>query len=368
MSLRHAILLLALSGCGSDKQPAYTIETLPGGVVHVVNHGPSGWADTLGWKIVLEDERTIPADSVGALLRPNYPHQLTNGDVVVLNQGPLFVQRYRADFTPFAQFGREGTGPGEFKDGSFRTIGDSIVMLESSRSTLILFDADGTYLAEDLIPTFTDWIGPRDSRGRVALLGRYAPSSAAGVMWWSLAERRVVDSIIGPAGPEMRMWESCAFVIPYQPSLELVPTLDGNAWWGVRDADRFILTRTGSDTLRIVETPDRPRYPVPSQRIDEDLDPERGIGKFCRDMKRSDFPTTLPAWNGLEIDGEGTLWVRRPSGFDVYDPDGRWLGEVPPAYNTDDGWPYWSGDVILTAKPEDDGGMTLRRYRIRREK
>lgn len=366
MSLRHAILLLALSGCGTDNQPAYTIETLPGGVVHVVNHGPSGWTDTLGWKIVLEAERTIPADSVGALLRPNYPHQLTNGDVVVLNQGPLFVQRYRADFTPFAQFGREGTGPGEFKDGSFRTIGDSIVMLESSRSTLILFDADGTYLAEDLIPTFTDWIGPRDSRGRVALLGRYAPSSAAGVMWWSLAERRVVDSIIGPAGPEMRMWESCAFVIPYQPSLELVPTLDGNAWWGVRDADRFILTRTGSDTLRIVETPDRPRYPVPSQRIDEDLDPERGIGKYCRDMKRSDFPTTLPAWNGLEIDGDGNLWVRRPSGYDVYDPEGRWLGEVPRSL-VPDGNPYWNGDVILDAVPEDDGAMTLRRYRIRRD-
>jgi len=134
MSLRHAILLLALSGCGSDKQPAYTIETLPGGVVHVVNHGPSGWTDTLGWKIVLEAERTIPADSVGALLRPNYPHQLANGEVVILDQGEMFVQRYDADFNPIGQFGRRGSGPGEFVNPGVRGMGDSIAVIEGSRS------------------------------------------------------------------------------------------------------------------------------------------------------------------------------------------------------------------------------------------
>lgn len=368
MRLCLPLLLLGLISCASGAESPYTTETLPGGVVHIVNHAPSGWADTLGWKIVLEAERRIPADSAGALERPNYPHQLANGEVVVLNQAPLYVQRYSADFTPIDRFGREGTGPGEFKEGGFRTVGDSIVMLESSRSTIMLFDAAGTYLYEERIPTFTDWIGQRDTQGRVPLLGRYAPSSAAGVMWWSLNERRVVDSIIGPPGPAERRWESCSFVIPFQPSLDLTPTPEGNAWWGVGDADRFILTRTGRDTLRIVETPNRPRFPVDSTRVAEFFDPKGFLMQVCgAEMKRADIPEMYPAWSSLRTDGQGNLWVARPSGFDVYDPDGRWLGEVPHGYNTDDGWPYWNGDLILTANAEDDGGMTLRRYRIRRE-
>lgn len=367
MRLCLTLLLLGLIGCASEADLPYTTETLPGGIIRVVNHAPSGWADTLGWKIVLEAERTIAADSAGALERPNYPHQLANGEVVVLNQAPLYVQRYNADFTPIAQFGREGTGPGEFKEGGFRTIGDSLVMLESSRSTIMVFDATGTYLYEERIPTFTDWLGRRDATGRIPLLGRYAPNSDKGVMWWSLEERKVVDSIIGPRGPEMRMWESCRFIFPFQPGLGLTPTLGGNAWMGVSDADRFVLTRTGRDTLLLVETPDRPRFPVDSARVNELFDPNGFFAKQCgADMKRSDLPTMRPAWSALHTDGEDNLWVNRPSGYDVYDPEGHWLGQVPRPFTASE-YPYWNGDVVLSVHPEDDGGMTLRRYRVRRE-
>src|SRR5690606_36019662 len=55
-----AITALSLSACGgSDSGQALAepvIDTLGNGVIQVTNSGPTAWADTNGWKIVLERE------------------------------------------------------------------------------------------------------------------------------------------------------------------------------------------------------------------------------------------------------------------------------------------------------------------------
>lgn len=365
----HMRLLLAaiLAACTDGTATTATIDTLPGGIVRVVNHAPSDWADTAGWKIVLEAERRFAIDSAGAVARPNYPFRLRDGSVVVLDQGTNVVQRYDADLRPMLRFGRQGSGPGEFQNPGLRAVGDSIVVLEEARSSLVVVDAAGTFRYEARIPTFTDWIERPDAAGRLPLLGRYAPTSDVGVMWWSIPERRVVDSIIGPAGPEMRRWESCRFVLPYQPTIDLTPTRDGTAWWGISDADRFVETRTGRDTLRIIETPNRPRHPVDPAQLDELFAPNGFIAQQCgAEMRREDVPTTRPAWSSLHTDGEDNLWVSRPDGYDIYAPDGRWRGSVPRPFARGS-YPYWNGDDVLTVDVTDEGTTVLRRYRVRRE-
>lgn len=372
--MRHPLfaVLILMTGCatGTDR-PTATIDTLPGGVIHVVNHAPARWADTNGWKIVLEGQHTYPFDSAGSLDSPNYPHRLASGEMVVLNQIDPFVQRYGPDFTPIGRFGREGSGPGEFRDAAIHSLGDSIAIYDDSRSVLLVVDREGNFISESVVPTFTDWMGDRDSRGLLPLLGRYAATSGAGIMWWSIAEGRAVDSIIGPPEPERRMWKSCSFVIPYQASLDLTPTPSGEAWLGISDADRFVLTRHGHDTLRLVETPNRPRFPADQKRIDEFFDPNGFVWKQCgAEMQRSDIPANRPAWSSLQVDGGGNLWVSRPAAwgrsYDVYDHEGVWLGEVPSPFIAGDNV-YWSGDDILSVSESDENGYTLRRYRIVRK-
>jgi len=364
------MLAVLFCGCSTEAPLSYSVDTLPSGTIEIVNHAPNRWADTSGWKIVLQAEHTFPLDTEGALESPNYPHRLSNGEMVVLNQVPPFVQRYAADFTPLGRFGRDGTGPGEFKNPGLYAMGDTIAVLEEGRSVLILFSSDGQLLREDQLPVMTDWIGVRDERGLLPLMGRYRAMSGAGVMWWSVDRGQVVDSIHGPAEPSRIIWTSCGFVPPYQTSLDLAATPSGHAWYGTSDADRFILTSNGSDTLVVASTTGRPRFPVPQDRIDELFKPDGFLAQRCGPaMNRSDVPSQQPAWHRLHVDGRGNLWVRRPaeygSSYDVYDPQGIWMGEVPSPFRRGENV-YWHGDVANSVEILEDGGYTWRRHGISR--
>jgi hypothetical protein len=367
--IRRLWTLLFLAACAETGANSYTVDTLPSGAIQVINTAASRWADTSGWKLVLEAEHTYPLDSAGALDRPNYPHLLSNGEMVVLNQVPPFIQRYAADFTPLGQVGREGSGPGEYESPAMRTLGDSIVVLDRLR--LLLFGADGAYISEHIAPTMTDWMGAHDRAGRLPLLGRYRGNdSDAGIMWWSFTEGRVVDSIIGPVGPPPKMVESCAFVLPYQPEVSLTPTLSGMAWYGVTDVDRFVLTDNGEDTLRIVENSGRPRFDVDSARVNEMFKEGGFLRQMCgADLNRDEVPTRRPAWSWMITDAQDNLWVARPAAyggsFDVFDSTGVFLGEVASPIRSEENY-YWQGDAVMTVEMLEEGGFTLRRYRIGR--
>lgn len=108
--------MVLLAGCSRlTVRSTVTIDTLATGAIHVVNHAPSEWADTNGWKIVLEAEHTYAHDVAGAIDHPNYPHTFANGEMFVLDQTAPSIERYAADFTPLGAFGRKGSGPGEFQ-------------------------------------------------------------------------------------------------------------------------------------------------------------------------------------------------------------------------------------------------------------
>jgi hypothetical protein len=364
---RCPAFLVLLAACGDTAPSSHTIDTLPNGTVHVVNNGPSHWADTNGWKLVLEAEHSYSTNSAGAIDHPNYPHLLANGTMVVLDQVAPAIHRYAADFAPLGSFGRKGSGPGEFEGPAMRVAGDTILALDRAR--LLIFDRDGNYLSEHITP-FSDWMGDPDRAGRLPLLGRYRADSDAGVMWWSLTEQRVVDSMFGPKGPSEKIIESCSFVLPYQPSVGLTPTLSGQAWFGITDADRFVLSRTGTDTIRLVENAGRPRFPVDAARLDEMFKEGSFIATRCGpDARKEDVPTQRPAWSWLITDGQDNLWVSRPAAygrsFDVFDTTGIFLGEVPSPITEAENY-YWQGDVVMTVENLEDGGFTLRRYRIKR--
>ena len=369
--MRNLLLIVLACGCSTEAPLSYSVDTLPSGTIEIVNHAPNRWADTTGWKIVLQVEHTFPLDTDGAIDYPNYPHRLANGEFIVLNQVPPFVQRYAADFTPLGKFGRDGTGPGEFTNPGLYALGDTIAVLEEGRSLLMLFSSEGELLREDQLPLMTDWIGVRDNRGLLPLMGRYRARSDAGVMWWSVERGEVVDSIHGPEEPPQIIWSACAFVPPYQASLDLAATPSGQAWYGITDADRFVLTNSGSDSIVVSHTPDRPRFAVPQERVNELLKPDGFIAQRCGPAaRRSDIPADQPAWRSLRVDGPGNLWVSRPAAYggsyDVYDAGGIWLGEVPSPFRRGENV-YWQGDIANSVEMLEEGGYTWRRYGIARQ-
>ncbi|MBP9897908.1 MAG: hypothetical protein KBF28_06030, partial [Gemmatimonadales bacterium] len=70
-ALALAALLAGCSLAAKDSALATAeIDTLPGGIIQVTNSGPTKWADTSGWRLVLEREIVPEEGSPGEIGNP----------------------------------------------------------------------------------------------------------------------------------------------------------------------------------------------------------------------------------------------------------------------------------------------------------
>ncbi|MES2124235.1 MAG: 6-bladed beta-propeller, partial [Gemmatimonadota bacterium] len=139
--MRHtvplALILAAACGAADAKVSlnAPTIDTLPGGIVRVRNTGPTGWADTNGWKLVLEHTFAIPDGSPGQLNNPSGIVADSKGNIYVLDSKPATIKAYSADGAFLRTIGRDGSGPGEFRQWGMLTIArDTLVQHDPGQS------------------------------------------------------------------------------------------------------------------------------------------------------------------------------------------------------------------------------------------
>ena len=344
-----------------------TIDTLAGGIVQVRNNGPTMWADTSGWRFALVAERTFPASGPGAMENPNYPAPLSDGSVVVVNQKPIYIARFSPTLEPLGRFGRDVDGPGEFRSPIPIAARDSIFVLDQGRSVISVFDREGHLGRETPIRFRPNDVSTVD-HDRVALIGSFGRRESS-VLWWDLGANRIVDSVVPPPGPEPIVIKRCRFGLPYQAKEEIAPIAPGRAWWGVSDADRFVLTHDGRDTV-VITSSARPRVPVSDSVLDNTFGEKGFVFKMCGPTpERSQVPKVKPAWHDINADDAGNLWVHRSgtprSSFDVYGTDGRRLGAVPDPFGAKQNW-WWHGEQVASVEDHDDGSFTLRVYRIDR--
>ena len=137
-------LALALSGCASEGEQAeiLTVSTdTVAGVVHVSNAGvPEHWVArpifTVGsveGDVQFGRIMSITADA--------------DGFVYVADGMESRVLVFDSSGTPTTAFGRQGEGPGEFRDlYSVALLGDTLVTLDPRAARLGLFDRGGTWL------------------------------------------------------------------------------------------------------------------------------------------------------------------------------------------------------------------------------
>jgi len=140
---------MAMTACaGADGSRGYT-ETDSAGVT-IVENGRSRMARAERWSLqAVPDLEIVPGEVQGPALSQVAGLALLHGDegrVAVLNQGSHEVLLFREGGELLARFGREGDGPGEFRQitSLVPMAGDSIGAYDASLKVLSVFDSQGT--------------------------------------------------------------------------------------------------------------------------------------------------------------------------------------------------------------------------------
>ncbi|MGH7560295.1 MAG: hypothetical protein ACRENB_04660, partial [Gemmatimonadales bacterium] len=320
------------------------------------------------------------------------------GRLYVADAKPPIIKVYDRTGRLVRTIGREGEGPGEFRIAFIAVEGDALIVHDPRVSRTSVFDTSGTfrrswhsqccYWGDITVDTAgivviagpgptPKTIGGDDTEGQA-----YFRYDTAG---------RAIDTIpIRTAGtPEPKLWTvsrksggqvsaMLSMLVPMAPRRVERPHPHGGflvAWTGDYS---IVRTRTGRDTVRLLR-----RTWIPDPLSDDqrkalgELAVRQAAGDWGEEEVRKAFrveevPTTLPAFAALAVDPGGHVWARRsqadpdaPSRFDVFGPDGAWLGEVKvPVATREYGAQAWGANEVAFAIEDADGRPVIVRYRV----
>ncbi|HPF60943.1 MAG: 6-bladed beta-propeller [Gemmatimonadetes bacterium] len=353
-----------------------------GTALRVTSPGYTAWRDTTtGWILRLEQEIDLAGSEPWSPRAQRRTLLLPDGGVAVSTVEPAKVEIYDRDGRFVRLIGRAGGGTGEYLMPSALAItGDTLVVNDARQGRVLLYSLSGRFLNS----FFTDIRGTDpsmalDPRGLLRL-GEAAGAAGEGKRWVYFTlrgERR--DSLERPPlepapawdleiGPRMRS----RFVIPFSPMPREAFLPDGSLVYGRGDRWQFLVTRSGDDTLRIMELANTRVDSVPPAYADtlvRDLVASQPL--LAGVATREAIPRIFPAWNDVAVDGRGFLWVsvgyffRRTHYFAVFHPDGRYLGYVPSWFERFEGT-SWREDRVAVPAVGRDRQSIVRIYRIDR--
>lgn len=153
--LRHftLALLLVVSACAPDATPAptstFTVDTLAGGLPHVINRLPGLWGDSGGWELeevsrlgVRDEEGPEQFSQIAGLLSDSL------GRLLVLDFPAQDIRVFEADGTFSHRIGRKGRGPGEFEGAAGMNLGPEgrLWVWDPGNRRFSVFEVDGTFV------------------------------------------------------------------------------------------------------------------------------------------------------------------------------------------------------------------------------
>ncbi len=384
--IRYPVLLLlvAIAACGGSQPSsnAVTTDTLPGGAVQTIAAAPTDWTGTTGWQLGVERIIQPPEESHLLLSDIHQMLLLPNGDLIIsegaLTRLVLFPADPRSEPRIIAQY---GSGPGEISQPRIALIGDTIVVYSPPTSRLAAFDSAGRLLRESTVGT--SHFGPPiavDRLGRVWITEGIRGGTMPPPLQWiryDLAGNRL-DSLPVPQAVVSSSWVSesatdyTTFPIPYAASNRHLILADGTVLHGSTAADRFLVSTTGTDTVRVFGRSGTIPHPVTEDEGDTMLARYLDNPLLANVARRSDIPTVKPLWLGLYQDGTGDIWVhRRPvepgdpgTMFDIYTTAGGYRGAVAAPFVST--LLAFSSDRIAVADEDLEGFPRITIYRIDR--
>lgn len=363
--MRRPVLTLAIAvalGCASEPTPdGPTFSVRDSAGVTVVTNSQPRWTDRGAWRVAPR-----PRTSIGSL---DGPAETTFGrvrDVGRLPDGQLFVADEQASLIRFfsrdgdyvGSVGGQGGGPGDlnnFMDVSpYR--GDSLWVYDHGTSRVSIFDLEQRFVRSfpnPLDPLSNYWVTSTLADGRFLLLspgavrrrdvpeGRYQDTTfivlldETGARADTIGRVPTDTRVIGPDGRSIPRHFSVTTgivgvgerVVVLDPVTHLLHVYDlsGNLQ---RIFSRPFEPQPLSDEIRRAYGDAYAEWLVgnsesPSARVE-------------RDLRDGIYPTHVPASSStVLVDELGYTWVGRyhfpgtkPSMWEVFDPDGVWLGAV----------------------------------------
>lgn len=362
-----------------------------------------------GEAVVLSSAPTLVIGDEGGpnfeFLRIRGAARLDDGRIVVVDASSLTLRFFDASGRYLKSAGGKGGGPGEFEqlDSFWRLPGDTLVAGSMMPGDLSYFTGDGKYLrrlpktlppgaAASGLPVT---LAPLDGKGmRVSGTMAMRGPNAAG--------RRSVDSfpvaIVDAGHVETRRLgtlPSMALAMdqgqPRTPWFGAVATYAADAkhfYFGFGSAYAInVYTRAGalSHIIRRAWTPRKvTKSDIDSYVVEWGKRWIKSTGAAAEaeraDLRNDPYAATVPAFSQFLVDRPGRLWVREakladapgagqlnttplvPSTWSVFDPAGRWLGDVtmPARFLPRD----IGADYVLGTAIDADGVETVVSYRL----
>lgn len=362
---RRILLLIAAvsSACTGDRsvEPVRVVERDSAGI-HIVENTVDTAALRAGWSFDAEPILAIggiEADDSQQLYNVAGGVRLDDGRIVIVNAGTADVRVFTPDGELAAVFGREGDGPGEYRNPSLagRGPGDTLVIFDAGlrRVTLITADA-GAGRSYDVgsegggfplpLGTFAD--------GSVAIGGGMSFSSTEGFPS-GFVRPKSRHVIVGPDGsittdfgdlPAAEMYAEVnessfrARAIAFGKVTIAEPSGD-RLWIGTGEQWQIEARRRDGSLERIVRL-DRPLTPVTAalreawiaERL-EDLTDANEIREQRAQMSELPVPDFVAPYQIMGADRLGDLWIgetllpgENARTWTVLDPDGRAIGRL----------------------------------------
>lgn len=340
MPARFVLITILLAACGgTDAPPDLTIDTLPGGTVLVGNNAPSGWSDSSGIALTLEQVIAPGDGEVGEMSAPREIAVLADGRIIVNDGSGPGILVFNADGSFDRVLGRRGEGPGEYGEiFSLAAAGQIVAIQECNKARATVYDLG----ADDVISWQSRdcWSGEGiqiGGDGSIWLHDRLRTPGVEGsqralVQWTSGGE--AIDTFPLPAWREPAIWTdgNAAVPIPYSAHSHDVgaPPL---IWSGQGDTLSFAQVSTGIDTVRIATIPGD-AVAIPDSLRNSVIERFTRSKRFADLVNIDDVPLVQPLFIGFSLDEKDRLWVHRPApdgsvaSFEVLGSDGIWLGTV----------------------------------------
>lgn len=389
-SIVPAVALLAACGAAPRQKLAVAkVDTLPNHVIAVTSPGPTAWADsTTAWRLVPDGSVAGESGTPGELIDPQSLAVDGAGRIYVADDKPTVIKVFGPDGRFLHTIGREGEGPGEFRNAFLAVHGSQLVVHDPRLARTTVFDTSGALIRS--WKTSCCYYGPIgvDSAGRVSILTMTTPDQKRSVNYARYTlDGTFVDTMIVPQAGEAKYWtvkqgknSMMSTGIPAAP--RMVATLDpfGGVLFGYSADYRIVSSRTGRDTVAVFG---RTWTAEPVSAAWRHAKVEQMIasqGKYWPEsslraaFREDEIPATFPAFDAIWVDGDGNRWVRSSNGpdtvstrFDVFDRGGRYLGPVRlqgnlVAYGT----AVWTDHELYLKAESADGTPTIMRYRIER--
>lgn len=344
------VLLAACDGSGGEVALTPDVDTLADGGVFVRNARDSVWTDHDRWRLV-EDLRIGAAEGRRPDVFGSVPDLTVDdaGRIWVIDGHGAILRVFDSAGRFVRSVGREGEGPGEFRSPRHIVQGPDghVWVSDFTTGRFLRFDTAGRHVGtrRRFAPDPRDPI-IFDATG--ALLARQSDLAGTGprrfvVRYDPAAGFETLDTIPEPpplgqdltftfrgtseaVGGRFTLTRPVPFV--HQPDLQLLPNGWGYLAWPGGELYRFGNLELSGDTVLMIERAYVP-VAVPDSVVERRIGGMMGIEGLDRDLVSRRYPP----FDAVHRAPDGHWWVRRTLGpgmvgFEVFDPDGVYLGRV----------------------------------------